>query len=181
MALLALSAGTLATAAEPKLRLQYGDKKLDLTPTEFAKLKPAEVEASDHDAPHRFRGVAMADLLKLVDAPPGEKLRRPTLALVVRVKGADGYVSAFALAEFVEGFTDRTIILASHEDGAPLSGEIGPWRLISPRDTRFARWVRQVVSIEVISVENDAGTGNAAQPDKAAELVKERKKFTPAK
>lgn len=174
---------TAAVAAAPRwsMQLQYGGKKVALTETEFAKLQPTEVEASDDSGSHRYRGVSVHDLLRLVNAPPGEKLRRPTLCLVVRVKGADGLVCAFALAEFEEGFTDRTIVLASEMDGRPLPPELGPWRVIAPRDTRAARWVRQVVSLEVISIENDAGTGDAAQPDRAAERANERVRFVPRK
>lgn len=177
--LLALATTVPAQTPKGPLHLHYGDRKLDLTEAEFAKLKMTEVEASDQSGPHRYRGVAIHDLLLLVGAPPGEKLRRPTLCLVARVRGADGLVCAFALAEFEEGFTDRTIILASQADGAPLSADLGPWRVVAPKDTRNARWVRQVVSVEVISIEHDAGTGDAAQPDKAAERVKERVKFVP--
>ncbi|MEO6244234.1 MAG: molybdopterin-binding protein [Opitutaceae bacterium] len=168
-------------SADRVLHLRYGDKKIVIAPADFEKLKPSEVEAADDDGRHRFRGVAIHDLLHLVGAPPGDRLRRPTLCLVVRIKGADGLVCAFALAEFEEGFTDRTIILASHQDGAPLRGDVGPWRVIAPKDTRFARWVRQAVSIEVISIENDAGSGDASQPEKAAVRANEHIKFAPAK
>jgi hypothetical protein len=168
-----------ADAAETKLQLRYGDRKVDLSPAEFARLKPTEVEARDHEQAHRFRGVSIRDLLLLVDGPLGDNLRRPTLSLVVRITGADGFVCAFALAEFEAGFTDRTIILATHADGAPLSAEIGPWRVIAPKDTRLARWIRQVVSLEIISIANDAGTGDAAQPDTAAARAKEHLKFVP--
>jgi hypothetical protein len=170
-----------ADLAGGKLHLQYGDKKVDLTAVEFAKLPQTEVEGADQAGPHHYRGVTLHDLLRLVDAPPGERLRRPSLCLVARVKGADGLVCAFALAEFEEGFTDRTILLASHQDGAPLSADLGPWRLIAPKDTRVARWVRQTVSIEVISIENDAGTGAMAQPDTAAPRVDDHLKFVPKK
>jgi len=179
---LILSVWTVAFADVPKdtLHLQYGDKNVDLTKADFAKLKTTEVEASDQEGQHHFKGVSVHDLLRLVGAPPGEKLRRPTLCLVLRVKGADGLVCAFALAEFEEGFTDRTIIIASQQDDGPLPLDLGPWRLVAPKDTRVARWVRQVTSLEVISIENDSGTGEASQPDSAAERVKERAKFVPS-
>ncbi len=176
---LLLAIATQAWGAEKSLTLRYGDKKVELSLADFAKLKTTVIEASDQEGRHHFRGVALRDLLRLVDAPPGERLRRPTMCLVLRVKGADGMVCAFALAEFEEGFTDRTIILASHEDGAPLAPEIGPWRVIVPKDARVARWVRQVVSLEVISIENDAGTGETTQPDTAAKRADEHVKFAP--
>jgi hypothetical protein len=72
-------------------------------------------------------------------------------------------------------------MVASQRDGAPLPADLGPWRIVVPKDERVARWVRQLVSLEVISIENDAGAGDAAQPDKAAERVKERAKFVPKK
>lgn len=168
-------------AAEPVLQLRYGGNQVRLSPSDFAKLKPTEVGASDHERPHRYRGVAVRDLLQLVDAPLGDKLRRPTLAHVVLIKGADGYVCAFALAEFEQGFTDRTIILASHDEGMPLSADLGPWRLVAPKDTRLARWVRQVVSLEVISIENGTGGNGTGAPAKAATEAKEHRKFVPVK
>jgi hypothetical protein len=176
---LLLARAAEAWGADRVLNLRYGEKKVQLTPADFAKLKTTEVDAEDQTGRHRFRGVSVHDLLRLVDAPPGERLRRPTMCLVVRVKGADGMVCAFALAEFEAGFTDRTIILASHEDGAPLSPDIGPWRVIVPKDTRVARWVRQVVSMEVISIENDAGTGETSQPVTGAKRADEHVKFVP--
>ena len=68
------------------------------------------------------------------------------LAKSVIVTGADGYQVAFGLAEFDPGFTDRVAILADRKDGAPLAGNAAPFQL---SEKRPARWVRQVVSIEV--------------------------------
>ena len=65
------------------------------------------------------------------------------------VTGADGYRAAFAIAEFDSVFTDRVAILADRRDGAPLPDNALPFQLVLTDEKRPARWVRQVVSIEV--------------------------------
>ena len=45
----------------------------------------------------------------------------------------------------------------------------------------MARWVRPVVSLDVISTENDAGTRDTSQPESAAKCADEPIKFVPAK
>ena len=84
--------------------------------------------------------------------PQGEKFRGAALALVVRVRAADGYVVVFSLAEFDPAFREQTILLADHMDGAPLPATAGPLRLVCPGDKRPARSIRQVLSMEVISL-----------------------------
>lgn len=58
---------------------------------------------------------------------------------------------AFGIAEFDPGFTDRVIILADRKDGGALAANAGPFQLIVSGEKRAGRWVRQVVSIEVIA------------------------------
>jgi DMSO/TMAO reductase YedYZ molybdopterin-dependent catalytic subunit len=87
-----------------------------------------------------------------VGAPLGDSLRGKALTLVVRITGNDNYSVVFALAEFDSGFTDRTIILADQQDSQPLPDNAAPFRVVVPGDTRPARWVRQVKSIEIIQL-----------------------------
>jgi DMSO/TMAO reductase YedYZ molybdopterin-dependent catalytic subunit len=58
----------------------------------------------------------------------------------------------FALAEFDPAFSDRSIILAEQQDGQPLPDNAAPFRVVVPGDSHPARWIRQVKSIEVISL-----------------------------
>lgn len=76
----------------------------------------------------------------------------------MRVRAADAYVAVFSLAEFDPAFREQAIILADAQDGAPLPAEAGPLRLVCPGDKRPARWVRQVISIEVVSLADDQPT-----------------------
>lgn len=139
-------------AAEPRLLVTYQDHHLELDAANLAKLPVVEADALDHGQMHHYRGVAVRDVLLLVAAPLGESLRGPALGLAVRVRASDGYVAAFALAEFDPAFRESNILIVNTQDGAALPENAGPLRLVCPGDKRGARWVRQVVSIEVISL-----------------------------
>lgn len=144
--------------AAPGVSVRHEDKRVEFSADEFALLPKVEVEAEDHGVKHRYRGVAVRDVLAMVSAPLGEKLRGPAFALAVRVIGADGYAVVFGLAEFDAAFRKETILLVDQQDGAALSEATGPWRIVCPGDGRPARWVRQVVAIEVIA------TGKSEHP-----------------
>jgi hypothetical protein len=69
------------------------------------------------------------------------------------VEGADDYRVVIALPELDPGFTDRVILLADKVDGHPLDSKSGPFRVIVPGEKRMARWVRQAVSLKIVSVQ----------------------------
>jgi len=146
-----LAAAVRLAAAEPVLQVTAPGKTLALTAAEFAALPHTELTVLDpHDQKqHHYAGVAMHALLDRVGEPSGDKLRGAALQLVVLVRGRDGYVVAFALPEFDPVFSDRMIVLADQEDGAPLPANAAPLWLIAPGDKEAARWVRMVASLEV--------------------------------
>lgn len=139
-------------AAEPRLLVNYGSNHKELAAADLAGLPVVEAEALEHGTPHRYRGVAVRDVLALVDAPLGARLRGSALALAVRVTATDGYVAVFALAEFDAAFREQAILLADTQDGAPLPENAGPLRFVCPGDKRGARSIHGVVSLEVISL-----------------------------
>ena len=67
----------------------------------------------------------------------------------VIVDASDGYQVVFALPEFDLGFTDRIILLADKRDGHPLSAPEGPFRIVVPGEKRHARWVREVIGLDI--------------------------------
>ncbi len=121
-------------------------------------LRMAELAATPHqnvsvaDDQHRqahYEGIPVADLLRRAGVPLGKELRGPKMKLYALVKARDGYAAVFALSEFDPGFTDRVILLVDQHDGHPLGNVEGPLRIIVPGEKRHARWVRQVVDIEI--------------------------------
>ncbi len=128
------------------------------TPRSFSaedlqKLPRLTVEATDHGgAPVRFEGVALAEVLKAVGAPLGDRLRGPALSTFLLVSAADGYRAVFALPELDAAFTDTTVLLADRREG--------PYRLVVAHEKRQGRWVRQVRSLTVVQ----AGSPNEVHP-----------------
>jgi len=153
LAIFAVAAGA-ARAAVPILTVTAPDRTLTLSAEEFAALPRTEVAAAEPHSKteHRYAGVALRELLLRVGAPLGEKLRGPALRLGVLVQAADGYSVLYALAEFDEAFSDRTIVLADRMDGQPLRESAAPFQLILPGDKRGARWIRMVTTVTIVAL-----------------------------
>ncbi len=155
LALLFITVCCGLSAAEPRLLVSYGANRKELAAADLAKLPTVEIEALDHGKPYRFRGIAVRDVLTLVEAPTWEKARRSALTFVVRAKAADGYVVIFALAEFDAAFREQTILLADMQDGKPIPEADGPLRFVCPGDKRGARSLRQVTALEVFALSGE--------------------------
>ena len=108
------------------------------------------------EPPRTFSGFPLRAVLALGGYAPG-RLRGPALASAFRVGARDGYVVAFGVAELDSALVGHAMLLAFAVDGAPLSAEDGPWRLVIRSDQHGARWVRQVNSVSV-----EAGPRRAA-------------------
>ncbi len=102
-----------------------------------------------HGEIHVYEGATLASVLERLDAPLGPRLRGEALKTYVVVRAADGYVVVFSLAEIDPAMSPTAVILADGADGAPLSAEEGPLRLVVEGDARPARSARQVTAIEL--------------------------------
>jgi len=115
------------------------------------KLPRRDVDAIEHGRQGHFEGVALADVLRIAGAPIGEALRGKNLALYVCVSASDGYRAVFSLAELDPAVRESEVILADHRDGRVLDAREGPFRIVVKDDKRPARWVRQVVAIDLLA------------------------------
>ncbi|HET7779519.1 MAG TPA: molybdopterin-dependent oxidoreductase [Rudaea sp.] len=136
-------AATVNVGGEVKSHL-----RLDLAA--LSKLPRQQVEASAHDVSGTWEGVLLADILRAAGAAMGDELRGKNLSLYVRVTAADNYHAVFSLAELDPGIGGAKVIVADHRDGKLLDAKEGPLRVIAAGEKRPARWVRQVVSIDVL-------------------------------
>jgi len=102
-------------------------------------------------ADEMYTGVRVADLLAKLDAPLGNKLRGAALGDYLVATGSDGYVAVIALAEADPSFHSGEVIVADSMDGQPLDAHSGPFKLVVTEDKRPARWVRNLVSLELKS------------------------------
>lgn len=151
---LLLVPGFRVFAADTILKLTGLEKSLSFTAVEFAALPHPEQKVTNgpEKKEHIYSGVKMADLLARVGAPLGEKMRGSGMSTGVLVRCKDDYTVLFALAEFDEAFSSRTILLCDQENGDTLPPSAAPLRLVTPGDKRGARSARRVSSIELVSV-----------------------------
>lgn len=126
---------------------------LILTPAEFKALPHITVTVhNEHTrADESYSGVRVSDLLVKMDAPLGTKLRGPALSAYLEATGADGYVAVIALAEADPSFHPGEVIVADSMNAQSLDAHSGPFKLVVTEDKRPARWVRNLISIELKS------------------------------
>jgi hypothetical protein len=98
-----------------------------------------------------YGGVRVADVLAKLGAPLGHDLRGVALSGYIVATGSDGYVVVIALAEVDTTFHSGEVIVADTMNGAPLDEKSGPFKLVVTEDKRPARWVRNLVSLELKS------------------------------
>lgn len=113
-------------------------------------MPPSQATGAVHgDAPARWDGVALTDLLVRMNLPMDKPLRGHDLSGLVRVTASDGYQVVFSLGELDPTLGGERVLIAYARNGEPLAKD-GPLRLVVPGDKRGARWVRNVVAIDVI-------------------------------
>ncbi len=122
---------------------------------EMSAMPRIRLNITQHDQRRVFDGVALSSLLELVGAPLGKALRGRELADIVLVTASDGYQVVLALAEADPAMQTKQVILADRMDDRPLPPDHGPFQLIVEGDTRPARAVRMVQSIELMSIGKD--------------------------
>ncbi|HWA94228.1 MAG TPA: hypothetical protein VG844_06470 [Terracidiphilus sp.] len=97
-----------------------------------------------------YAGVPLTDLLTPLGVPA--KPHGKDFKLYVVVEGADGYKVVYSAAEVTPDVHDATVLVADTEDGKPI-GDDGPLKLVATGEKRPARWVRNLASISVETVQ----------------------------
>jgi hypothetical protein len=127
---------------------------ITVTADTLAGLPRVKVEAKEHENPTAtYEGVLLGSILERAGVPRGEKLRGKALRTIVVITATDGYEVVFTLPETDPVFTDRLIVLADTKDGKPLPEKEGPFRIVAPSEKRPARWIRNVRTIAIKTVD----------------------------
>lgn len=147
MIALLLAASTNAAFSQTSLAVQRIDGSV--ASVALNELPRRSVEVREQVFKRVYSGVMLRDVLTKAGVPAGEALRGPAMRLYVTIVGQDGYKAVFALAELDAGFTDDLVLIADNEGGQPLLPDQGPLRVVASGDKRPARWVRQVVRVEL--------------------------------
>jgi|SRR5215467_1275618 len=125
---------------------------LKLTLSDLSRFLRRSVRATDELGKESlFEGASLTEILLAGGVKFGKELRGKRLADYLLVQTEDGYRVVFALPELDPAFRDTDILLADKRDEKPLEGSDGRLRLIIPSEKRFARWARQVVSLQIRS------------------------------
>jgi hypothetical protein len=103
------------------------------------------------DAQETYSGVRVADLLAKLGASLEKEMQGKAMANYVLAVGSDGYKVIFLIAEIDPDFHPGEIIVADEMNGKPLDSNSGPFKLVATEDKRPARWVRNLVSLELKS------------------------------
>jgi hypothetical protein len=144
-------AAPLATVDAFSLRGDGGASAV-VTNAELAAMPRVTLTVTQHGQQHAYEGVPLSALLARIGAPQGQALHGAAFAKIVVVTARDGYRAVFALTETDPSMQRGQIIVADKMDGAALSAEDGPLRLIVENDLRPARSVRMLSAIEVRTV-----------------------------
>ena len=97
-----------------------------------------------------YTGVPLITLLTRLGfpaTPHGKDLRYYLVAA-----GADGYQVVYSGGEVTPDLHDGTVLVADAVDGKPLA-DSGPLQLVTTGEKRPARWVRNLVQVQVKSIE----------------------------
>lgn len=146
------TAGKMAAQAAGPLKITFGEKSAEWTPAELEALPQTTVKVYNGHAKanQTYAGVPLIDLLTklgVADKPRGKQLR-----LYVEAEGSDGYEVVYSIGEITPDVHNGTVMVAYREDGEALKGN-GPFQLVATGEKRRARWVRNLVAIQVMTAE----------------------------
>lgn len=134
-----------------KLKISYGEKSVEFTPKDLALLDHQAIDlVNGHtNAKEHYSGVLLSSLLTRVGVP--DKPHGKDFRLYLVAEGADGYQVVYSLGEVTPDIHDGTVIVADTLGGATIA-EDGPFKLVALGEKHPARWVRNLVSIRVLSI-----------------------------
>jgi hypothetical protein len=147
----AASPGPATDALRISARAYHEDLVLKLADLKTLPRTTITVHNEHSKADETYAGVRVADLLAKMGVPLGKDLRGAALAGYLIATGSDGYVAVIALAEVDTSFHSGEVLVADTMDRQPLDAKSGPFKLVVTEDKRPARWVRNLISIELKS------------------------------
>jgi hypothetical protein len=132
------------------LKITFEEKSAEWTPATLAALPHTTVTVyNEHaKATQTYSGVALIDLLKPLGVP--DKPHGKEFQLFLLAEGVDGYKVVYSIGEVSPDVHDGTVIVADSQDGKPIADD-GPLKLVTTGEKRPARWVRNLMAIQVLT------------------------------
>jgi hypothetical protein len=141
-----------AAAKAATLRLTYGSESAVWTPATLADMPHVTVTLYNEHAKanQTYSGVPLTLLLTKLGVP--DKPHGKDFRLYVVAEGADGYQVVYSLGEVTPDVHDGTVLVADALGTGKLA-ETGPFQLVATGEKRPARWVRNLVSVRVLTAQ----------------------------
>ncbi len=157
LAAIALGVASLCSAQSPSAPLQLGGpgQQTTLSLDALKGMHHVSVTATNGHthAQETFAGVPVIELLEKVGAPEPSAVKGKALSDYIVATGSDNYHAVLSLAEVEPGFHPGDVIVADSLDGKPLDTKQGPLQLVVQQDERPARWVHNLVKLELKQAE----------------------------
>ena len=147
-----LLSAALAQCQQLTIQTENG-KQTVLRRSDVESLPHVKVTTHGSETSTTFEEVALRSVLERAGVEFGHSMRGKRLASCLLVEAADGYRAVIALPELDPDFTNKEVVLAFLQDGKPLDGKAGPYRVVIPEEKRMARWVRQVTKLKIVDVQ----------------------------
>jgi molybdate transport system substrate-binding protein len=96
-----------------------------------------------------FTGALLWDVLSNAQVNLNADVRNDKLSMFIVATGSDGYQAVISWGEIDPEFANQPILVAYEEDGEPLEGDDGTFRLVVPADARGGRYVFGLVSLNL--------------------------------
>ena len=98
-----------------------------------------------------YTGVALSSLFDAAGLPFNKDTQRTYLRSYVRAQGTDFYFVLYSAAEMESELNSARALVAISMDGHDL-GDDGEFKLVSSAEKRPARWVRNLISLSVVTL-----------------------------
>ncbi len=106
-----------------------------------------------------YTGVSLWSLLNNIGITTDPLIKNDILRDYVVATGSDGYTVVFSLGEIDPNFGNQPDLIAYEQNGSLLSNS-GFAQLIVPGDNKHGRWVSNLVSLEIFSVDDSLSSNN---------------------
>lgn len=142
-----------AAPVSDMLTLSLNGRSLQLSPADLAAMPQTSVTVHNGHSKsnEQYTGVALADLLARngLALAPGNEQR--FFHSYLRAQGTDFYFVLYSGTEIISALHRGNVLVALRLNGQPLAAE-GRFKLVSTEDTHPARWVRNLNSLTLVTV-----------------------------
>ncbi len=135
------------------LTLTVGGHSRQISSTDLSRM-PQEritVHNTHSDRDETYTGVALSELLRAGGLLFSKETQATFLRSYLRAEGTDFYFVIYSASEITPDLSNCDVIVATQVNGHDLGRE-GRFKLVSTGDKRPARWVRNLLSISLVTL-----------------------------